>query len=132
MTNVQQLLEAQRLARAGVLTATAAFKGATPAELISICNGCGAANSWFRPPDKIYGTLIIFACIIHDWDYHFGHTIEDKDEADRTFRNNMVRLIERDGLKKWYKPTKLQCLRAQGYYSAVCWFGGPAYWKGKN
>lgn len=126
-----RLLEAQRLARNGILYAPASFLNAPKSQLVSTCNGCGAANSWFRPPSRIYGTLIIYACIIHDWMYAFGRTIEDKEEADRVFLNNMLRLINRDK-KKWYKPTILQRRRALKYYMAVKCFGGEAFWVGKN
>lgn len=128
---LKSLLESQRLARLGVIYAPASFLVATPQQLLEVCNGCGAAGSWFRPPKRIYGTLIVFACHIHDWQYHYGSTIEDKEESDRTMLNNMCRLIERDR-KKWYKPTWMQHRRAYKYYWAVDKFGGPAFWAGKN
>lgn len=128
---LRELLEAQRLAQMGVLYAPASFLTATEAELLEVCNGCGAAGSWFRPPKRIYGTLIVYACHIHDWMYNFGRSIEDKNEADRTMLNNTCRLIERDR-SKWYKPTWLQYVRAKEYYFAVKNFGGSAFWAGKN
>ncbi len=126
----EYLLEAQRLARAGILYAPASFLTASLEQLEEMCNGCGAADSWFRPPKRIYGTLIVYACIIHDWMYGKGTTIEDKQESDRSFLNNMCRLIKRDG-NKWYKPTWLQYIRAKEYYKAVDLFGGSAFWSGK-
>ena len=128
---IESILKAQELARAGILAAPASFKTATREQLLGACNGCGAAGSWFRPPKRMYGTLIIYACHIHDWMYNFGVTIEDKDEADRTMLNNMFRLIHRDS-RKWYKPTFLQRRRALKYYEAVKYKGGPAFWDGKN
>lgn len=128
---IKDLLKAQELARAGVLYAPANFLTAGEEELLKYCNGCGAAGSWFRPPKRIYGTLIVYACIIHDWQYSFGHCHEDKQEADRVFRNNMNRLITRDSVK-WYKPTRLQRIRVNIYYKAVKDFGGEAFWAGKN
>ena len=127
----KHLLEAQRLARADILSAPASFLMATEDRLQEICNGCGAADSWFRPPERIYGTLIVYACIIHDRMYEEGRTIEDKEEADSTFLNNMIRLIERDR-SKWYKPTALQLRRAKTYFKGVDYFGGPAFWAGKS
>lgn len=127
---VKTLLKAQELARAGILYAPASFLNATLDELLDVCNGCGAAGSWFRPPKRIYGTLIVYACHIHDWMYNFGTTIEDKDESDRVMENNMNRLITRDS-RKWYKPTFLQRRRARKYYLAVKHFGGEAFWAGK-
>lgn len=125
------LLTTQKLAQAGVLYAPANFKTATIERLKEVCNGCGASGSWFRPPSTIYGTKIDGSCHIHDWMYSEGHTIEDKQEADRVMLNNMIRLIERDR-NKWYKPTFLQHRRAVKYFKAVDLFGGSAYWKGKN
>lgn len=130
-SRLKSLIRAQELARAGVLYAPASFLNATPNQLMEICNGCGASGSWFRPPKRIYGTLIVYACHIHDWMYNFGKTVEDKDESDRTMLNNINRLIDRDS-SKWYKPTFLQHRRALKYYYAVKNFGGSAYWAGKN
>lgn len=126
----KELLNAQQLAKSGVLCAPQDFIDASIDKLIEFCNGCGADNSDFRPPKRIYGTLIVYACIIHDWGYSFGISNEDKEREDRTFLNNMLRLIKRDS-HKWWKPTKLQRIRAQGYYLSVLYFGGPAFWNGK-
>ena len=126
-----KLLAAQALAIQGIIYAPASFLLASPQQLEWVCNGCGAADSWFRPPPKVYGTDIVAACIVHDWMYGHGCTIEDKEEADRTFFNNMIRLVERDRVK-WYKPTSLQHRRVYKYYKAVDLFGGPAFWAGKN
>ena len=128
---LSKLLSAQRLAQIGVIYAPVGFLLASPDRLLEVCNGCGAADSWFRPPSKIYGTSISDACNVHDWMYEVGRTIEDKDEADRAFLNNMLRLIKRDR-KKWYKPSFLQRKRACAYYAVVKYGGGPAFWQGKN
>ncbi len=130
-TKRDEITETQRLAQAGILYAPAAFLNASVDELLSICNGCGADDSWFRPPKRIYGTLIVYACIIHDFMYEKGFYIEDKNEADRVFCNNMNRLITIDSVK-WYKPTFLQRRRALKYYYAVKQFGGEAFWAGKT
>ena len=127
----KDLFKARDLARVGILSAPANFRNATDERLIEVCNGCGAEDSWFRPSEKIQGTNIVYACIIHDWMYHFGHVIEDKDSADRTMLNNMNRLIAR-APKKWYRPNKLKYATALVYYSTVVWFGGAAFWKGKD
>jgi len=130
MNKREELLKAQQLAISGVLYAPAAFKSATIEELLRVCNGCGASGSWFRPPKRIYGTLIVFACIIHDWMYEFGLTNEDKDKADRSMLHNMNRLITMDSFK-WWKPTRLQRVRAKTYYKGVKYGGGEAFWAGK-
>ena len=125
----KEIFEAQKLAIVGVLYAQASFKNSPLDRLADICNGCGAAGSWFRPPAKIWGTSIIEACIIHDYDYYAGVTYEDKEEADRVFLNNMLRLI--DKRTRWYKPTKFQRWRAKRYYQAVKYYGGAAFWGNK-
>ena len=117
-------MEAQELAKKGVLFATGSFINATEQQLSDACNGCGAAGSWIRPPSKLLGTEILPACNIHDWMYDTGKTIDDKNKADRVFLNNMLRLINRD--RKWWSI--LQYMLANKYYQSVCLFGGPAFW----
>jgi hypothetical protein len=94
-------------------------------------NGCGPGG-WKIDliPDTIYGLDISSACNIHDWMYNAGSTLAEKDEADRVFLNNVLRLIEA-GTSFWLLK-KLRRIRAQGYYEAVSHFGGPAFWAGKN
>ena len=128
---LQRLLKAQELAIKGVLYAPKSFLLATEQQLINMCNGCGAADSSFRPPKRVYGTLIVYACIIHDWMYGVGCTTEDKVEADEVFHDNMGILIERDSVK-WHKPTALQHRRALKYYLGVKYGGSAAFWAGKH
>lgn len=120
------------LAAQGILYAPASFLATPVSQLNEVCNGCGSARAKFDfIPDRIYGTDISSACHIHDWMYSEGRSIEDKEEADRVFLNNLCRLIQRDKYK-WYKPTCLQRARAKEYYLAVKYFGGSAFWAGKN
>lgn len=126
------LLATQQLAIAGVISAPTSFKQASEEELKRVCNGCGAANAKFDfVPDRIWGTYIGHACHVHDWEYEFGVDNEDKEIADRTMRNNTLRLIDRDCAKKWYKPKALMRVRAQVYYKMVDRYGGSAFWAGK-
>jgi len=70
-------------------------------------------------------------CHPHDFDYHVGRTIEDKQESDRRLLNNLLRKINRvTGWRKKIKP--LMRRRALKYYEAVNAFGGPAFWSGKS
>jgi len=93
-----------------------------------ICNGCGSSQAKFDfIPDSVYFLKIRQACDIHDWMYHYGKGIEGKEEADRAFLNNMLRLIERGN--RFLKPLRRR--RALKYYEAVVAFGGPAYWSNK-
>lgn len=125
----------QEMARSGFLDSAPRFKTAERTEINRICNGCGAAGAKFDfVPDTIYGLYVGHACHIHDWDYEFGFTHEDKEEADRRMRNNLLRIIERAARDKWqYRLLKpLMRRRAQTYYDMVCMFGGPAFWASKN
>lgn len=132
MISSMALGRAQASAVSGFLDAPSSFKNATVQRLQEVCNGCGAANAKFDfIPDRIYGTSIREACIIHDWDYEVGVTNEDKEEADRRFRNNLLRIIHRACKEKWYKPKFLMRIRAKEYYAGVKHFGGPAFWDGK-
>lgn len=94
------------------------------------CNGCGPEGLIGAViPDTIYGLSITPACNIHDWMYMHGATIADKEEADRVFFNNMLRIIDsRPGrIMQW-----LRSRRSMLYYRAVRDFGGPWFWQGKN
>ena len=104
----------------------------TPKEKIDrITGGCGPGGfgDWLVP-DTIYGLSVFQSCRIHDYMYHIGKSLTDKEEADRVFLNNMIRQI-RDGTKwKWLMFFRRQ--RAKTYYLFVKEFGGPAFWDGKN
>ena len=96
-----------------------------------ITGGCGPGGFGdMLVPDTAWLLSIRAACEIHDWMVHFGKTLADKEEADRVFRNNMVRIIK--AKTKWKFLRKLRLRRAQTYYYFVDKFGGPAFWKGKN
>jgi len=99
-------------------------------------NGCGPGGWKFDlVPDTMYGLSVVDACDIHDWMYLFGKTIEDKERADRSMLNNIIRLIDARTAKNWFaqkllKPARYR--RAKIYYQMVSSFGGPAFWKGKQ
>ena len=125
------LLKTRELAAHGVLYAPASFLATPFDDVYDTVNGCGAANSKFDfVPETIWGLYIGDACKIHDWMYEEGRTVEDKEEADRVFLNNILRLIDRDD--KWYRPKFFLRLRARTYYVTVTLLGGPAFWLGKN
>jgi hypothetical protein len=96
-----------------------------------VVNGCGPGG-WKVDiiPDTIYGLDISPACNVHDWMYTGGETLADKEEADRVFLNNMLRIIDAAG--GWWVLRQLRRRRARVYYEAVQHFGGPAFWSGKN
>ncbi|MBT0664757.1 hypothetical protein KI809_10640 [Geobacter pelophilus] len=117
------------------LYAPDSYVAASAAVRCQVVNGCGPGG-WKVDliPDTMWGLSVAPACDIHDWMYATGQTIADKDEADRTFLNNVLRLI--DGADGWFNQLwlvkKLRRLRAREYYEAVHLFGGPAFWAGKN
>lgn len=107
------------------------FRKASTKEKLRVCNGCGPAGWKFDLiPDKVYGLSIAEACDIHDWMYHKGQSIEDKDKADRVFLNNMVRIVL--GKSRFKFMRVLRRRRCYSYYLAVSKFGGPAFWNGKG
>lgn len=113
------------------LYAPRSYREADPALRSQHCNGCGPKGALAGIiPDTMYGLDVSEACNIHDWMYTFGKTIGDKDEADRTFLNNLLRLIQNAG--GWAVTRWLRRRRALKYFWAVKHFGGPAFWAGKN
>lgn len=114
-----------------VLYAPPSYIAASAEIRACVCNGCGT-RGWKGKlvPETIYGLKISAACDIHDWMYVVGSTLADKEEADRVFINNILRIIEAEGglnLVQW-----LRRRRAYIYYEAVSHFGGPAFWADKN
>jgi len=103
----------------------------TEEEKDRICNGCGAQGKFDFIPDSIWFMSIEEVCSIHDFCYYSSRPcIEDKEEADRIFLNNMLRLIEAKTKWRWLKFLRRR--RAYKYYLAVKYFGAPAFWVGKN
>jgi hypothetical protein len=107
--------------------------------------GCGPGGLGdYLVPDKLFGVIsIVEACKIHDYMYKVEMDLEGKKRADRIFLNNMVRIIvamtspDEDGFAideaKIMEKRREACLaESRTYYTMVKWFGGPAFWKGKN
>jgi hypothetical protein len=113
------------------LYAPAGFVAASPEVRDYVANGCGPA-AWKHKiiSDVIWGLDIRICCDIHDWMYADGDTIADKDAADRTFLNNMLRMVDAAGGPGWLQMLRRR--RAKTYYEAVCLFGGAPFWDGKN
>ena len=105
------------------------YLNASEAVRQAVVNGCGTGG-WKACliPDTLWGMSISEACNIHDWMYYAGSSIKDKEEADRVFLNNMLRLID----DSCWVMKRLRRNRAYAYYLAVKMFGGPAFWEGKN
>ena len=79
MSLVVELSKTRILTIDKVLYAPQSFIDIDLNALVLTCNGCGAADSWFRPPSKMYGTEVVYAFHIHDWMYHEGRTIPSND-----------------------------------------------------
>lgn len=104
-------------------------------DINSLGNGCGQ-RGWKGKlvPDRMYGLDISEACQLHDCMYLVGKIIEDKNEADRVFLNNLIRIIMVRTSKNWIVQNtllRLRLRRATVYYYAVKHFGGPSFWDGK-
>ena len=92
---------------------------------------CGAGKGLAEKlvPEKILFLSVTPACSIHDYMFAVGETLEDFNEANRVFHNNMYRLIEEG---KWYLKFWRRRI-ADGYFEAVqSPIGSMLYWKGKN
>ena len=102
----------------------------SPEGKADICNGCGTKNLGWLIPDSMWFLDISEACNIHDFMYAVGVDEEDREEADRVFLNNLIRIIEAKTRWEWLRMLRRR--RALKYYEAVRCFGGPAFWAGKN
>ena len=128
MSYLSSILNTIDLVKAGKLDASQRFKDAELDELLEICNACGAKGSRLPVPQTAWGLDLRPMCHIHDTDYHWGVTHEDKKEADRRMRNNGHRLVRLFSV--WFlKP--LRRLRVLTYYKMVQTWGGEAFWDGK-
>ena len=97
-----------------------------------ICNGCGPAGGWKRKyiPDHLLFISIKKACDIHDYMYFVGKTEADREEADRVFLNNMLRIVETESSFWWTKALRRRL--ALDYYAAVRDYGAVYFWADKN
>ena len=103
----------------------------SPEDRAILTNGCGTKGlGGVLVPDKLFGLSITAACNIHDFMYNEGKSIADKEAADRSFLNNMLRIIEAESYNAIM--VKIRSKSALQYYKAVRDFGGPAFWSGKN
>lgn len=112
------------------LFAPSLYQSLSPKEKLQICNGCGLKGFGWIVPDSMYGLDISEACNIHDYMYSVGMDENDRVEADRVFRNNLIRIIEAKTRWTWLKFLRKR--RAVKYFWAVQNFGGPAFWNNKN
>jgi len=115
------------------LTAPQSYADASQEFKSIICNGCGT-KGWkgVIVPETAWGLSLTRACNIHDWMYSQGISADDKVLADKTFHNNMKRLIN-DGTPWYLFPLiATRHVRAWVYYIAVKNWGDAAFWSGKE
>ncbi len=102
-----------------------------PGELARIAQGCGPHGFLDRiVPDKLAGLSIKAACRIHDFMYFMGDCEADREQADRVFLNNMIRLVSIHTKRRWLRWWRLRL--AVKYYQAVKHLGAVFFWDGKN
>jgi hypothetical protein len=113
------------------LVAPKAYISAKQEERDAAGTGCGPSSAKIDlVPDTLYGLNVAQACKIHDWEYQYGKSIEDKEKADSRFLDNMLRLIDKYTSNQLLKTLRRR--RAHTYYEAVKRFGGPAFWENKT
>ena len=95
----------------------------------TICNGVGPKGYGLLFPDTIWGLSMTEAADIHDFMYHVGKTLEDKELADTIFLDNMTLIIEQETWFEWVKALRLH--RAELMYDAVDEFGESAFFANK-
>lgn len=115
------------------LWAPDSYKAADDETRTRYCNGCGSSGWKFDLAPwamAISGFNPRPACLIHDWMYSEGITLDDKNKADRVFLNNMLRIIDAQGGWRWLRAWRRRL--AFAFYQAVAEFGGPAFWDGEK
>lgn len=110
------------------LRAIEEFWNLTPIQVSEIAHGCGPGSGWKEKiiPDTILGICITPACNIHDVEYHFGDTHEDKEEADLNLIHNALLINNKDSKFWLFKSIRRKLILS--YYEAVSDFGALAFW----
>ena len=110
------------------LRASEIFWTLTPAQISEIAHGCGPGTGWKEKiiPDTILGVCLRPACIVHDVEYHFGETKEDKEEADLNLIHNALVINNRDSKFWLFKMIRRRIIL--DYYAVVSDFGALAFW----
>lgn len=124
----ESLIKTLELVEAGILDANPRFNRENFDELLEICNSCGAKGSRMPIPQTALGLDLKPMCQIHDTDFYWGKTNDDKEEADRRMKHNGFRLIRH--FSSWLLKNPRRAV-VMLYYFAVHNFGGEAFWDGK-
>ena len=115
---------------ADLLYAPAEYWELSPESKKEICNGVGPKGFGWIIPETVWGLSMTEAADIHDYMYHIGEILKDKEEADNIFLSNMIIIIEKETWFDWVKKIRLN--RANLMYKAVDKFGKTAFWAGKT
>ena len=127
-TKLSNILTTKSLVEQGVITAPVAFMEALNSDLVTICNGCGAADAKFDfIPDTMWGMCICEACHIHDFEYDIAETWQQKKEADGRFLLNLLYIINHRSRNLVMRS--LRSRRALKYYRGVHEAGDDAFKK---
>lgn len=103
------------------------FNGLGIIEKSTICNGAGSASG-VKVPNTMWGLDCSNAFDIHDYDYWRGENERHKRSADKRMLFNLATIIaNRGGLMMWPRM-----YRATTYFVTVAFFGGKAFWFGKD
>ena len=113
------------------LYAPAAYWAMSAEARAEIVNGCGPSG-WKSKfiPNKILWVDVRRACDIHDFMYHLGQTDADREEADRVFLNNLLRIVEAESTNFFTRVIRRRLVLH--FYGAVRDMGGPYFWADKN
>lgn len=113
------------------LFAPVGYWAMSPSARAELTNGCGPAGWKGRYiPDHLLWVSIQAACDIHDWMYRVGQTEADREEADRVFLNNMLRIVEARSTN--WLTRDLRRRLALRYYATVRDHGAVYFWEDKN
>ena len=86
--------------------------------ILEVTNGCGRDGiEGVVVPDSIYGLDISPVCRVHDWMYGEAESLEDEQNADSVFVENLVSLIQQKTSSKIMLWLRLR--RAYKYIDAV-------------
>jgi len=108
-----------------ILKAPLAYWNLDPKEKKDTVNGVGPFGWGWLFPETIWGLRITEAANIHDYEYHVGKTTDDKNAADKNFRDNMKAIILHQKSWKWLEKRRLH--RSRLYYRGVQFAGGSAF-----
>ena len=114
-----------------LMEAPVSFWALTVSDLLNTTNGCGP-QSWRYNfvPDSFVGLSMDVPCRIHDHEYGIGTTKQDKQNADRRLRRNLIALIRHETTGPVLLGVRLA--EAEGFYIVVAFRGDAAFWAGKN